>query len=268
MGNFFGGYTASAIRSLVVILILLPVALFYRQLSAINWKHNRRYIIGMLLSSLFTWGPFYYAILHAGIAVGLAVSYAGIIIGMFFFGWLFVGERFTRDKLLATIVSFIGLWLVFSPNISGFKWIPIAAAAVSGLSAASNGVFAKQIRYNATQSTICLWVTSFVANTLMAFVVGESHPSIGWHAQWLYLVFFAVSSILASWTFIKGVKLIEAGAAGILGLLEIGFGVLFGVLFFSEHVGFVVLVGIAIIILAAAIPYIKDYNAKRGTLDS
>jgi drug/metabolite transporter (DMT)-like permease len=44
------------------------------------------------------------------------------------------------------------------------------------------------------------------------------------------------------------------------------FGVLFGVVFFHETQGPVVLLGMMVIISAAAIPYIKDYNAKKGTL--
>jgi drug/metabolite transporter (DMT)-like permease len=71
---------------------------------------------------------------------------------------------------------------------------------------------------------------------------------------------------MASWMLLTGLKYVEAGAAGVLGLLEIVFGVLFGMLFFHEQVSSVVLSGIVIIISAAAIPYIKDYNSTRGSL--
>lgn len=128
-------------------------------------------------------------------------------------------------------------------------------------------VIAKQVPYNATQSTVLTWVASVAANTPMAFLIGEPYPAIGWHVQWAYLVLFAIASVAASWFFIKGVKLVDAGAAGVLGLLEIVFAVLFGVIFFKEHLGLVVLLGIVVIIAASAIPYVKDYNAKRGTLD-
>ena len=62
-------------------------------------------------------------------------------------------------------------------------------------------------------------------------------------------------------------KLIDAGAAGILGLLEIVFGVIFGVLLFHEHLALLVIAGVMVIIVAAAIPYLRDYNSKRGTLE-
>lgn len=266
MGNFFGGYTASALRSILVLLILVPIALFYKQLGSVNWRKNWMYLVGMVISSLFTWGPFYYAILHAGIGIALTVNYACIVIGMFFFGKLFAGERFTKDKLISTILGIIGLFFVFSPNISDLRWIGFGAAVISGLSTGANGVLAKKISYNPTQSTISIWITSVIGNAFMALLIEEKNPLIGWHVQWLYLVFFSIASVAASYMFIKGVKLIEAGAAGILGLLEIVFGVLFGIIFFRESIGMVVWVGLIIIIISAAIPYIKDYNAKRGTL--
>lgn len=135
-------------------------------------------------------------------------------------------------------------------------WLALTAA-VSELTIGANTVFSKQIRYNATQSTIALWAASVVANVVMIFLFREGHPAIGWHIEYVYLVFFAIASVIASWSLIKGVKLIEAGAAGILGLLEIVFGVLFGIVFFHERPGALVLTGVIIIIVAALIPYIK-----------
>lgn len=266
MGTFFGGNTASVLRSILVLLMLLPLAIAYRQLRRIEWRHNWRYLVGLVLSAALIWGPLYYAILNAGVGISLAINYACIVIGMFFFGWLLVGERFTKDKGLAAGLGLVGLALVFAPSVSGLGWLALGGAAISGLSGAVHYVIAKKLPYNATQSTLCIWAASTIAGIPMAFLFRESFPAIGWHAEWLYLVIFAVASILASWTLIRGIKLIDAGAAGILGLLEIVFGVLFGVLFFHERPGLVVLLGVMVIIAAAAIPYIKDYNVRRGTL--
>lgn len=259
MGDFFQGYTASALRSVLVLLILLPIAIFYRHLEPLELRQNWRYIAGMLVASLFTWGPLYYAVLHAGVGISLAIAYASIVIGSFFFGWLFGREQFTKDKALSAGLGIVGLGLIFSPTTSSLGWLALLGALVSGLSASANMVFSKQIHYNATQSTIVLWVTSVIANFVMAFVLQEHYPEFGWYAPWLWLVFFAVASVIASWSLVKGVKLIDAGAAGILGLLEIVFGVIFGVLLFQERPELMALLGMAIIIAAASIPYLKDY---------
>ena len=267
MGASFGGYTASALRSILVLVFLLPIAAIYRQLEPVNFRRNGRYLLGMTLSSLLIWGPLYYAILHAGVGISLAINYAGIVIGMLLFGWLFAGENITRDKVLSIILSLVGLALVFSPSVSNLGWVALSSALVSGLCGALDNISAKKVRYNVTQTTVFVWVTSAIANVFMALVAGQALPSAGLHTKWFFLVMFAVASVGASWFFVKGLKLIDAGAAGILGLIEIVFGVLFGALFFSERPGITTLVGMAVIIAAAAIPYIKDYNTKRGTLD-
>lgn len=267
MGDFFDGYTASGLRSILVVLMIVPLAVFYRKFEPLHIKQNWRIMSGMAIASLFTWGPLYYAILHAGVGISLAITYASIVISTFFFGWLFAGERFTRDKALSAGLGIIGLALIFSPSTGSLGWIALLAALVSGASSAANTVFAKKVPYNATQTTIVLWVASVVANLFMAFLFSDTHLVIGLRAEWLYLVFFAVASVIASWTLVRGVKLIDAGAAGVLGLLEIVFGVLFGVLFFHERPSLIALLGVAVVIAAAAIPYVKDYNPKRGTLE-
>jgi drug/metabolite transporter (DMT)-like permease len=266
MGDFFQGYTASALRSVLVILFLLPLALAFRQLQPLNIRKNWRYMLGMLVASLFTWGPLYYAILHAGVGISLAIAYASIVIGSFFFGWLLIGEQFTKDKAISAVLGIVGLGLIFAPSISSLGWLALLGALVSGLSAGANTIFSKQIRYNSVQTTLVLWTASIIANFAMAFVLAERQPDVGWHIEWLWLICFAIASVVASWSLVKGVKLIDAGAAGVLGLLEIVFGALFGVILFHERPSAMVLVGMGVIITAAAIPYFKNYDQKRGIL--
>ncbi len=186
---------------------------------------------------------------------------------MFFFGWLFASEKFTKDKAFAAILGIVGIGLIFAPTVSGLGLLAILGAFVSGLSGAANSVFSKKIHYNSTQSTIILWTSGIVANAAVVAILGRSYPVFHFQVQWLYLIFFSLASIAASWTFVRGVKLIDAGAAGILGLLELVFGVIFGLLFFHERLSVIEVIGILFIICAAGIPYLKDYNVKRGVLE-
>jgi len=241
--------------------------MFYRAFEPLRLKANWLYIVAMFAGSLFTWGPLYYAILHAGIGLSTAVNYASIVLGMFLFGWLLAGERFTRDKAISATLGTIGLICIFAPSVTGFGWLALGAAILSGLSVAWSGIFAKRVEYNATQSTIVLWAASVVANAVMAIILGAKYPPVEQYSAWIYLIIFAVASVIASWSFVKGLKMIDAGAAGVLGLLEIVFGLLFGIVFFHEKPGILALVGAAVIIISAAIPYVKDFNLKRGTLD-
>lgn len=266
IGNFLGSFTASALRCAAVFGLLIVIAVVRKELQKIYWRRDIKWILIMIVSSILVSGPLYYAVVVAGVSVSLAIGYIGIVIGMFIFGWLFSGEQFTKDKLVATVLGIIGIALVFSPSVKLVGWLALVAALVSGLATAANMATTKKVPYNGSQSAILVWGTGLV-NIPMAFLLHEHLPTGGWHIEWFYLLCFVLASVIASWTFIRGLKLIEAGAAGILGLLEVVFGVLIGMVFFGERPGVVVFLGVLFILAAAAIPYIKDYNAKRGTLE-
>lgn len=267
MGNFFGGYTASALRSVLVLLMIVPAAASVGQLRGFQIGRHWRYWAAALAASLLMWGPFYYAILHAGIGVALAVNYAVFIVGTFVLAWVFLRERFSKDKWVATGLSLVGLYFLFTPNLARIGWVALGAACLSGVSFGAINVVLKSAPYGVMKSNLMLWVASTVANAVMAVLVGEHWPAAGWHMEWVYLGLFALCSIAASLTYIRGIKLIEAGAAGILGLLEVVFGVVFGIVLFGQPMKAVELVGIALILAAAAIPYLKDYNAARGSFE-
>lgn len=268
MGDFFDGYTATALRGGIIVMILLFIAFCIRRLEPLRVKDNWPYIAGMVGGSLFSWGPYYYAVLHAGIGISLAVEYASIVIAMFFFGRLLAQERFSKSKAFSAALGIAGLVLIFTPSVHGIGWLALFGAVIGGISSAFNIVLVKRVHYKALQATIVLWTCSVIANVLMAFLLHKSYPAFHGQVEWLYLFIFAVASVIASWSLTRGVKLIDAGAAGILGLLEIVFGVLFGLMFFHEKLGLLVILGVILILAAAAIPYIKDYNAQRGTLNA
>ena len=266
-GQFFGSFTASALRCGLTTIGLLIIAIVHKELQKIEWRRDYKWFLVMVVSSIFISGPLYYAILQAGVGISIGLNYIGIVIGMFVFGWLFMGERYTRDKLTSTILGIIGILLVFSPSLKLAGWLALTGVLLSGFASGANMSATKKIPYSGSQSAVIGWVFGFIVNTPIAFLLHESMPIIGWRVQWLYLLAFAVTGMIASWTFVQGLKLIEAGAAGILGLLEVVFGVGFGVVIFHERPSTIVLLGIISIIAAAAIPYLQHYNAQKGILE-
>lgn len=266
MGDSFEGYTASAIRSALVVLLLLLPALLYHKIEPLRLALNWKPIAGIFIGSLFTWGPLYYSIQHAGVGMSLTVNYASMVVGLFFFGWLLANERFTKDKAMSGVLGIIGMLFIFIPSGSIGTSSALLLAVLSGISIGFTIVCVKKLTYNATQSTLVLWGISTLANIPMAFLFAKNWPVINLQIEWLYLLLFAIASIVASWSLIKGLQYIDAGAAGVLGLLEIVFSVLFGIFLFNEALNMATLLGVVTIIIAAAIPYIKDYNSQSGTL--
>ncbi len=259
MGDFFGGYTASALRSVLVVGILLLFTFHLKKFEPLQLDRNWKKLLGMVVASTLVWGLLYYSVLEVGISLALSIDYSAIVIGLLFFGWLLADERLTPVKIVSTILGIVGLCFVFIPTFTGVvAFLPLIAAVVSGLAVAVNMILAKQLTYNTTQATLFLWITSVIANTPLAFILNEPMPILEWRLEWLYLVFFALASVVASWLLLAGMKYIDAGTAGILGLSEIVFGVAFGYLLFNERLEGVAAFGIVLIVFAAGYPYIKS----------
>jgi len=265
MGDSFGNFVQAVLRSSLVVIFLLPIALWRKELSKIHWQRDAWLLFGQVISSLLIAAPLYYAVLKVGVGLGMGITYAGIVLGAFLFGWLFNKERYTKDKWLSTLLGIVGLWLVFTPNLKVLGFVAMGAALLSGLASGLNMVVNKKLKYSPSQTAIMTWVATAIVNIPFAFLLNEKVPALS--TSWIYLVLFALASLAASWALITGLKLIEAGAAGILGLLEIVFGIVYGMVFFKENPSTLSIFGMAAIMMAAAIPYIQHYNSRKGTID-
>ncbi len=267
MGNSFGPYMQAWIRALLVVLIMLPIALFGKQKwERFRWREDKWWFLLSALASLMLAAPLYYAINKIGISLAILMMYAGYLLSMFFFGWLFNKERYGFDKFIATFLALAGLLLTFSPPFGGGSLFAFAAALAAGISIGLDMAVSQKLRYNSSQTTIVAWGTGLIVNLPVAFILGEHTPGFHNPVAWLYLLIFAVANIAASWLSIHGVKLIEAGAAGIIGLLEIIWAMLFGVVFFGERPETLAYFGAVCIIIAAAIPYIKEFKSAKNKI--
>jgi drug/metabolite transporter (DMT)-like permease len=261
IGDSFGGYSASAVRSLVVVAVLFPAALILKKVEPLKLKQNYKAILGLTLFSCLIWGPLYYAVLKAGIGVALSVAYAAIVIGGLIFGRIFNKEPLTKFKLASLLLAMIGLSLMYSPKTSDITILPILAACLGGLASSANSVIIKKIDYGATQATLVMWYTSIIANISMAIILREN-IQLSFGVNYLYIFLFAVSSILSTLAMVKALKFIDLGLAGILGLTEIIFGVLFGIIFFHEKLSISQITGIIVIIGVCALPYADKAKLK------
>lgn len=267
MGNYFGGFTQAAIRHGIVAAVFILVAAALNQVRKVYWRRDAKWLTLSFVTSTIIPISFFYAFLHAGIGISIGLTFIGIVVGMYFFGWLFLGERLTPDKWISMVLGFVGVGLVFAPSVESAGWLALLAALAGGIATGLNVTVSKILPYNATQTAALVWILGLLANLPFIFIFGETTDVFHWDIAWVYLVLFAFASVAASWTVIRGVKLVEAGAAGILGLMEIVFGLLFGAIIFHERPGVLALIGIVVIMTAAALPYFKDYNTVRGTLE-
>jgi drug/metabolite transporter (DMT)-like permease len=264
MAGYFDNVIQAVLRSFLVVALLLPIAWYRHELVSIRWRRDIKLIVGLFLSTALIPGPIYYAMSVIGVGLGTAAWYASTIIGAFLFGWLVAGERLTRDKLVSMLLGMSGLWLIFAPTAQHFGIAAIMAAIVSGLAVGLTMIVDRQLPYSAAQTTLMTWTSTLLINIPLVWLLHEQMPLFAPDIHWIFLLCFSCASALGSWLLIAGLKQVEAGAAGILGLMEIVFAVIFGIMIFRESLTPMIVAGIGAIMAAAAIPYIQDYNTKRN----
>jgi len=262
MGDTFPPFVQGQMRAAVTVVIFLIIGGMRHDLVAINWRKNKRWLLLAIVGNGFISATGYYATLHIGVGLATVLIYAGTMLGMFLLGRIFSGERLNTSKYVSIILGLVGLVVVFRPNLSHLGFVAMALAVFSGLCVALDLVTAQKMHYGALQSNLLGWAAGIPVAFLLAGVSHEHIPAIHADAHWLAFVIFVVVGIASSWLVTAGLKFIEAGAGGIPGLLEIIFGVLFGVVFFHERPGIVTLFGMLTILIAAAIPYMQHFRLK------
>ena len=81
---------------------------------------------------------------------------------------------------------------------------------------------------------------------------------------WIGNVGHAAATLLAFLFVVEGYKNLEPSIAGIIGLLEVPFGILLGIVLFGEKLTESIVIGGGLILVATMIPNIKEafYDSK------
>ena len=107
------------------------------------------------------------------------------------------------------------------------------------------------------------WVAIVLTNAPLSFFLKETQILPSFDMVWLWQLGYTAASMLAFWLIIEGLKYVEAGVGGLLGLLEIVFSIAFGIFLFNEELTTQVIMGTVLILAAAALPHIREIYAKK-----
>ena len=166
----------------------------------------------------------------------------------------------TWIKIIALILTIIGLLLIFNLSLAKGTLLAALAAIIAGSAAGIEVTFTKKVSnsYSPLQLSIFTWAVIFISHLILSKVVGEIWTPVSLNLPWLAVAGYAVSSLFAFFLVILGYKFSEPSIASIVGLLEIIFAIVFGVLFFSEILSASIIIGCLLIIAAAILTNIKD----------
>ena len=255
LDNFFQVWT----RSLLILIVIIPIAFITKQIKSVR-KKDIKWIALYTGAGAFTVAPIFYAYNIIGIGPTTLLFYASLTIVAYLFGVISFGEKMTSLKVVALILAIVGLLFIFNLSVTGGTLVAAIAAIIAGSAAGIEVTFTKKVsgNYSALELSIFTWAVIFVSHIILSKIVGELWVPVSLNLPWLAVFGYATSSLFAFYLVVLGFKYSEPSTASVVGLLEIIFAVIFGVVFFSEVLSISIVLGCSLITLAAVLPNVKE----------
>lgn len=264
LGNSFDAFSQGWIRAVIVSVILLPIVFYKKQLKFFS-KKDLKWFAVFLITPSFTQAPIFYAYNHMDIGTATLLLFVSLLITMYCVGFLILKEKISRDKILSLVLAVIGLLFIFSFSLEKFTFFAASMAILVGVASGLQVSFSKKLSGNYSSLYLCVlgWVAVIPSHIIGSFWLGRLDlPSLS-DPAWIILFFYALAGLFSFWFYLIGLKYIEASIGGLIGLMEIIFGILFGMLFFGEVLTPRITFGALLVIIAAAMPNIIDLINQR-----
>ncbi|MBU0974334.1 DMT family transporter [Patescibacteria group bacterium] len=267
MGGSFDVFYQGWTRALIITVLLFPILHWKKQLILIK-KNDLRWFITYLCFTSFTQAPLYYAYNHMDIGTATVLFFATMLLTMYGFGFIFLGEKLSKVKIIAFIIALIGLFVSFSFSLTAFSLLAAFAAILNGVASGGEVSSSKKLSgtYSALYITWLSWVIILITNLPVSLLLGEVQHLPSFSIVWLYQLGYVVAGIVGFWSIIEGLKYVEASIGGLIGLLEVVFSIVFGIILFSEGLTMRSGLGALFVLSAAALPHVAELYKNKLSL--
>jgi drug/metabolite transporter (DMT)-like permease len=255
MGDTFQPFYQAWVRSLIIMLLMLPPMLArgsFRRIERRDWPQ-----VGIYLGfCVFTQAPLYYAFNHAPIGTVQLIFYSLFIITAYIVGRGYLGERITRAKLFAMALAFVGMAIIFGVSVLTFAPLGLALAALNGVASGGEISSSKKVseKYPPALLVFLGWACTFATHLPISIALGETLRVPQFSTPWLWLTAYSLVNAAAFWLSIVGFKSVDASIGSLVGLMEAVFSLMFGAVIFHQALSWSVVVGGSFILLAAMWP--------------
>ncbi len=231
IGAEFGVFFQGWVRSALVLAILLPVAYFTKSFKPVK-KSDLKWVITPVIFGIFTQAPLYYAFNHADIGTATLIFYATYVITSYVIGKIFMGEKIGTTKLISLQLAFLGLLSMFGLSLARFSLLALVLAAANGIASGGEVATTKKSteKFSSLQISTYVWLGILLTHLPISVLAGERQIAFVLNPTWWAMLAFAGVGLVAFWLVIEGYKFVDASIGGLIGLLEIISGVVFGII--------------------------------------
>lgn len=174
--------------------------------------------------------------------------------------YLFLKKKMSKNKLFSLIFAGLGVYALIAFENNVLSTLGVCLAVFSGLSYAVNLLMMsmKEVE-NVDNRVVTMYVTFGAAFGMLVYglVKGSLVTKITLNLTISYICIAVISTILSMVLLLKGIALIGASSASILGTFEPIVSIVMGVIIFKEELTYALIIG-TIFILISTIILAKD----------
>jgi drug/metabolite transporter (DMT)-like permease len=255
MMGIFGEFTQAWTRGIAILIIILVANLRFHFLKSITRK-DLPWFIAIGLCGGLNQAPYYFGFVHLNIGTALVLFYASLVASGYIIGNLFFKEVLGGIKLTSLGLAMIGMVSIYQFSLSQSQIFPAIGMILAGFMGGTACVLTKKLsgNYSELQIILCYSFFTFLANGIFAILFHEPIPSFIHLTAWMGQLGYLIAYLIANIAVIEGFRHLEPSVGSIVGLTEILFGFLFGIIFFNESLTVGVVVGGLLILTSAALP--------------
>ena len=258
MANSFGEFSQAWTRGLVLLvgtLILNSIFRFFKPIKKKDWIW-----FGVIALMGLNQAPYFYGFKYLNVGTATLLFYAALVIGGYLIGRLSFGEKITRVKWISLFLALAGMMAIYRLVLRPDQLLAVVFTVLAGLMGAGGVCYTKKLSgdYPEIQIMMSYFISISVVNFIVSLIVGDPLPAFEFSAPWLAQLGYVTAFLLGNLAVIQGYKRLEPSIASLIGLAEIIFGVVFGAVLFGEVIGWGVVIGSILILVAAVLPNLKS----------
>ena len=267
MSGAFSEFNQAWIRGLLLLSILIPFGLWQKKFNKIE-KSDRKWFLIIALAGGLNQAPYFYGFEHLPVGTATLLFYSMLTIGAYVIGKIFFKEKITLIKYLSLALAILGLCIIYSFSLNSSQFIPAILVMMAGLMGASVVVFSKKLssNYSETQILTNTFGAMFIVNLFFSLLLKEGLPDLTNTQPILGQLGYTGAMLIANAAVVAGFKGLEPSLGAMIGLLEIVFAIIFGLLLFGETLSPGIVVGIILMLIAILLPDL--WTLKKRTNDS
>ena len=257
MANHFGEFSQAWTRALALLVGTLVLNAIFKFFKPINKKDRVWFlVIGMMGLNQ---APLFYGFTHLNIGTATLIFYAALLTGGYLIGKFSFKEKITKVKWISLGLALLGMLVIYQLTLNSNQLLAAGLTVLAGLMGSGGVVFSKKLsgEYPEIQIMTSYFISITVVNFILSYIFKDALPIFGFSVPWLAQFGYLIAFLVANLAVIQGFKYLEPSVGSLIGLVEIIFGVVFGMMLFGETVGLGVILGSILILAAAVLPNIK-----------